>query len=257
MSQKTAKHIRRIERKVDNLQQSQRTFEECLARVEYEQSCQDNVRKKAQADRQSRRELEAEYAVKHWKTMTYAAIIAAILVLIVAIVAVQDAKAAEPADELMISEAETITHSEDDSKNTPVFVMNAVETDVHDEIQEDFENEKIEAALLEKANVIEDCEVTWYTEATCGKTPDHPAYGVTRSGLPVEEHLTCAVDPKVIPLYSDVWVEYADGTIEHRWATDTGVYGNSLDIYTPDYDYAMQCGRQWLTVYWLPPVEVA
>lgn len=189
--------------------------------------------------------------------MTYAAIIAAILVLIVAIVAVQDAKAAEPADELMLSEAETTTHSEDDSKNTPVFVMNAVETDVHDEIQEDFENEKIEAALLKRANVIEDCEVTWYTEATCGKTPDHPAYGVTRSGLPVEEHLTCAVDPKVIPLYSDVWVEYADGTIEHRWATDTGVYGNSLDIYTPDYDYAIQCGRQWLTVYWLPPVEVA
>ena len=65
------------------------------------------------------------------------------------------------------------------------------------------------------------------------------------------------MDPKVIPLYSDVWVEYADGTIEHRWATDTGVYGNSLDIYTPDYDYAIQCGRQWLTVYWLPPVEVA
>lgn len=257
MSQKTAKKIRLIERKVESIQETQRTFEECLARVEYEQSCQDNARAKANRDRQSRRELEAEYSVKHWRTVAYAAIISAILVLIVAIVAVQDARAAEPADELMISEAETITHSEDDSKNTPVFVMNAVETDVHDEIQEDFENEKIEAALLEKANVIEDCEVTWYTEATCGKTPDHPAYGVTRSGLPVEEHLTCAVDPKVIPLYSDVWVEYADGTIEHRWATDTGVYGNSLDIYTPDYDYAMQCGRQWLTVYWLPPVEVA
>ena len=257
MSQKTAKKIRLIERKVESIQETQRTFEECLARVEYEQSCQDNARAKANRDRQSRRELEAEYAVKHWKTMTYPAIIAAILVLIVAIVAVQDAKAAEPADELMISEEETTTHSEDDVKNTPIFAMNAAETDVHDEIQEDFENEKIEAALLEKANVIEDCEVTWYTEATCGKTPDHPAYGVTRSGLPVEEHLTCAVDPKVIPLYSDVWVEYADGTIEHRWATDTGVYGNSLDIYTPDYDYAIQCGRQWLTVYWLPPVEVA
>ena len=43
-----------------------------------------------------------------------------------------------------------------------------------EEIQEDFENYYIEQALLAKANKIEDCTVTWYTEATCGKTPDNP-----------------------------------------------------------------------------------
>ena len=116
---------------------------------------------------------------------------------------------------------------------------------------EDYENQKIEDALLEKANKIEDCTVTWYTESTCGKSPDHPAYGITYSGLPVVEHLTCAVDPRVIPLYADVFVEYADGTIEQLWATDTGVKGNTVDIYTPDYDYAIQCGRQSLTVWWV------
>ncbi len=115
------------------------------------------------------------------------------------------------------------------------------------------ENANIQAALLAKANVIQDCTVTWYTSDTCGKQPGDPAYGITYSGLPVVEHLTCAVDPDVIPLYSDVFVQYADGTIEQLWATDTGVTGNAVDIYTPDYDYAIQCGRQNLTVWWVRP----
>ena len=119
-----------------------------------------------------------------------------------------------------------------------------------EEVQESFENENIQNALLAKANKIDDCTVTWYTEATCGKTPDNPAYGITASGLPVVEHLTVAVDRSVIPLYSDVFVQYADGTIEQLWATDTGVNGNHIDIYTPDYDYAIQMGRQQLTVWW-------
>lgn len=119
--------------------------------------------------------------------------------------------------------------------------------------QEDYENEKIEAALLQNANVIENCTVTWYTADTCGKQPGDSAYGITYSGLPVVEHLTCAVDPNVIPLYSDVFVEYADGTVEQLWAADTGVTGNAVDIYTTDYDYAIQCGRQSLTVWWVGP----
>ena len=119
------------------------------------------------------------------------------------------------------------------------------------------ENANIQAALLAKANVIQDCTVTWYTSDTCGKQPGDPGYGITYSGIPVTEHLTCAVDPDVIPLYSDVFVQYADGTIEQLWATDTGVTGNALDIYTPDYDYAMQCGRQSLTVWWVGPEAVA
>lgn len=106
-----------------------------------------------------------------------------------------------------------------------------------------------------EAHVIEGCTVTWYTEATCGKAPDHPAYGVTASGLHVEEGVTCAVDPEVIPLFSAVYVKYADGTVEQFRATDTGVIGNWVDIYTPDYDYAVQCGLQRLTVYWTAPEE--
>ena len=120
-----------------------------------------------------------------------------------------------------------------------------------EEVQESFENENIQNALLAKANKIEDCTVTWYTADTCGKKPGDPAYGITASGLPVVEHLTCAVDKSVIPLYADVFVQYADGTIEQLWATDTGVNGNHIDIYTPDYDYAIQMGCQKMTVWWV------
>ena len=106
-----------------------------------------------------------------------------------------------------------------------------------------------------EAHVIEGCTVTWYTEAPCGTAPDHPAYGITASGLPVEEGATCAVDPEVIPMFSTVYVEYADGSAGTFRATDTGVEGEWVDIYTPDYDYAILCGMQRLTVYWTGPEE--
>ena len=106
-----------------------------------------------------------------------------------------------------------------------------------------------------EVHVIEDCTVTWYTADTCGKAPDHPAYGITASGLPVEEGVTCAVDPAVIPLGSEVRVLYADGSAGTFQATDTGVKGEWVDIYTPSYDYAVQCGLQTLTVYWTGPEE--
>ncbi|WP_294856401.1 3D domain-containing protein [uncultured Oscillibacter sp.] len=140
---------------------------------------------------------------------------------------------------------------------TPVGESPIESTPIVAVVQEDYENEKIEAAMLESANVIEDCTVTWYTADTCGKKPGDPAYGITYSGLPVGDHLTCAVDPNVIPLYSDVFIQYQDGEIEQLWATDTGVKGNAVDIYTPDYDYAIRCGRQSLTVWWVGPEGVA
>ena len=192
----------------------------------------------AERNAEHRRAKRAERAVHTWRSIAYAAMVTAIIVEVIAIM--------------------VIHASADDDKEPiePSIVVTAAETAVEADVgPEEAENERIEAALLARANVIEECEVTWYTEDTCGKTPDDPAYGITRSGLPVVEHLTCAVDPNVIPLYSDVFVEYADGTIEQLWATDTGVKGNSLDIYTPDYDYAIQCGRQRLTVWWVWPED--
>lgn len=115
----------------------------------------------------------------------------------------------------------------------------------------DNENQLILEALIAKANRIDSCTVTWYTNETCGKTPDDPTYGITSSGLPTVEGLTCAVDNRVIPRYADVFVQFADGSIQQYWATDTGVVGNHVDIFEPDYDTAIQNGRQVLTVWWL------
>ena len=187
----------------------------------------------AERNAERRRARKAEREAKTWKLNAYLTLL--LLVLATAIFLAVNAKA------------------DNQAKPEPATVPQTVQ--IIPEALEEPENERIEAALLARAHVIEDCEVTWYTEDTCGKTTDDPAYGITRSGLPVVDHLTCAVDPDVIPLYSDVFVEYADGTIEQLWATDTGVRGNALDIYTPDYDYAIQCGRQHLTVWWIGPED--
>ena len=76
------------------------------------------------------------------------------------------------------------------------------------------ENDLIEAALLGKAHIIEDCTVTHYDccVACCGKTD-----GITASGVQATPGVTVAVDPEVIPLGSDVLVRLyrpKDGTKE-------------------------------------------
>lgn len=262
MSQRSEKLHRKVDRLENQVAFVANSFEEHLARVEYEFAFQENVRNKAHRDRQYRRELESEYAAKHWQTVAYAAIIAAILVLIVAIAAVR-AKAAEPqapVDELKISASETITHSEDDAKNTPVFVTSLEQIMDSYEIVEDFENEKIEAALLERATEIQNCTVTHYCicKECCGKDPDHPAYGITASGLRASPYVSIAVDPDVIPLGSDVLVDYGDGELHYYRAEDTGsaVKGDHIDVCVSSHEEAQQLGITTATVYYAAPEEV-
>jgi hypothetical protein len=73
-------------------------------------------------------------------------------------------------DELtQIEAAETSVRQTEDGSlpgdDTPALVSCSME-----DVQEDYENELIEAALLERATVIENCTVTYYTIDTCGKT---------------------------------------------------------------------------------------
>lgn len=122
-------------------------------------------------------------------------------------------------------------------------------------VQEEYENAHIEAALLEKANVIEDCTVTHYAVCVecCGKTD-----GITKSGVKATPYVTAAVDPEIIPLGSDVLVDYGDGDIQYYRADDTGgaVHGAHIDLCVGSYDEAMQMGVKTATVYWVAPVEV-
>ena len=101
-------------------------------------------------------------------------------------------------------------------------------------------------------------EATAYTldPAECGgKEPGDPGYGITRSGLPAERGLI-AVDPDVIPLFTKVYVETADGTwIDYGMAVaaDTGsaIIGNRIDLYMEDKDEALRWGRRPVRVYFV------
>ena len=92
--------------------------------------------------------------------------------------------------------------------------------------------------------------MTPYSAATSGKAPDHPRYGITRSGLKAGYGLV-AVDPKVIPLMSKLYVPgYGEAL-----AADTGglVLGKHVDL-GYDEDQPLPDLYEWRDVYVLTPV---
>lgn len=119
-----------------------------------------------------------------------------------------------------------------------------------EEIQEDFENYYIEQALLAKANKIEDVKVTHYCCCVkcCGKDD-----GITYSGVKATPGVTVAVDTSIIPLGSDVLVDYGDGIINYYRADDTGsaIKGNELDLCVSSHQEAINMGVRTATVYWV------
>lgn len=122
------------------------------------------------------------------------------------------------------------------------------------EALEDYENEMIEAALLARSHRLDDVKVTHYCacQKCCGKTPDHPAYGITASGRRLAPYVSVAVDPALIPLGSTVIADYGDGVLHYYRADDTGsgVNGAHLDLAVTDHQEALELGVRTATVYW-------
>lgn len=122
------------------------------------------------------------------------------------------------------------------------------------EVQEDYENEKIEAALLARSHKLENVTVTHYCtcQKCCGKAPNHPAYGVTASGRKLTPYVSVGVDPEVIPLGSTVMADYGDGEIHYYVADDTGsgVDGNHIDLAVSSHQEALNLGVRKATIYW-------
>ena len=118
------------------------------------------------------------------------------------------------------------------------------------------EAQSIEDALLAQATRIDNVTVTHYCicQKCCGKSPDHPAYGITASGRYATPYVSVAVDPSVIPLGSDVLVDYGDGVIEYYRADDTGsgVGGKHIDLCVSDHQEARNLGVRTATVYVVP-----
>ena len=106
--------------------------------------------------------------------------------------------------------------------------------------------------LLESANKLDDCTITYYC---CEQYPHicnaGPPY-LTASETPPIPWYTCAVDPAVIPLGSNVLVDFGDGELMHLVATDTGsaIDGSDIDIVVSLHDTALELGIDKAVVYW-------
>jgi 3D (Asp-Asp-Asp) domain-containing protein len=97
------------------------------------------------------------------------------------------------------------------------------------------------------------CKLTAYGPGyvSTGKRPGDPGYGVTASGASAREGRTIAVDPRVIPIGSRVYIE----GIGYRIAEDTGsaIKGEHIDVFFNDDRTATVFGvRRGVRVYILP-----
>ncbi|MBQ8526808.1 MAG: G5 domain-containing protein [Clostridia bacterium] len=98
------------------------------------------------------------------------------------------------------------------------------------------------------------CTATAYDLSfqSCGKRPGDRGYGITATGTQAA-YGTVAVDPRVIPLGSKLYIETTDGSFVYGYATaaDTGgaIKGNKVDLFFPSYNDCMSFGRRSVRVY--------
>lgn len=129
-------------------------------------------------------------------------------------------------------------------------IQNQKDTEVFTLEYEENENQLIEAALLEKADVIKECTITYYCPCyECNRRYDE----LSANGMKLTPYVTCAVDSSIIPIGSDVLVDFGDGEIHYYKAYDTGVIGDHVDICVSTHDEAMKNGITTAKVYFVSP----
>lgn len=101
---------------------------------------------------------------------------------------------------------------------------------------------------------VKNMNATAYTASfeDTGKHPDHPAFGITYTGMKVREGMI-AVDPRVIPLGTKVYVEVPGSAPDYGFAiaSDIGsaIKGNLIDLYFGTPEEVRQWGRRKVVVY--------
>ena len=85
-----------------------------------------------------------------------------------------------------------------------------------------------------------------------GKHPDHPAFGITYTGMRARVGVI-AVDPKVIPLGTKLYVEVPGSAPDYGFAIagDIGsaIKGNNIDLYFDSREEVKKWGRRKVVVY--------
>ncbi len=87
---------------------------------------------------------------------------------------------------------------------------------------------------------------------SCGKNPGDRGYGITASGMKAQRGVI-AVDPRVIPLGTRLYIESMDSYPDYGYAIagDTGgaIKGNRVDLFMDSRSEALQFGRRQVKVY--------
>lgn len=113
--------------------------------------------------------------------------------------------------------------------------------------------ETSDGKIIEYTDVIQ-LEATAYCACydCCGKYPGNKWYGITATGTKAKVG-TIAVDPKVIPLGTEVYIEGIGGAKNYGFATaeDTGgaIKGKIIDLYFNTHKETVNWGRQQVNVY--------
>ena len=88
--------------------------------------------------------------------------------------------------------------------------------------------------------------------ASCGKNPGDRGYGITASGMKAARGVI-AVDPRVIPMGSKLYIESLDGSADYGYAIagDKGgaIKGNRIDLFMDTHAEAIRWGRRSVKVY--------
>ena len=82
-------------------------------------------------------------------------------------------------------------------------------------------------------------------EICCGKWA---ACGKTASGTTPEQGRTVAVDPSVIPLGAEIWIDGAGPYIAED--TGSGISGNTVDVFFENHQDALAWGKRTVEVVW-------
>ncbi len=97
--------------------------------------------------------------------------------------------------------------------------------------------------------------ITAYTAGyeSTGKTPEHPAYGITASGSEVMEGMTIAADWRIIPPGTLLYIE----DVGYRVVQDKGgdIKGYRLDLFMNDLQEALEWGVQSKAVWIVEGVD--